>query len=80
VPIVTLETPLEIARHLRKRIRERSEIPGAAERIYSWIESEPEVPSSDWYKDFGDFYLCGSGLYPKTILSPDMKPYGKEVE
>jgi hypothetical protein len=26
-----------------------------------WIESKPEVPEGDWYKDFGSFKICGQG-------------------
>src|SRR6266446_4196012 len=33
-----------------------------------WIESKPEVPEGDWYKDFGSFKICGHGSYPKTFL------------
>jgi len=33
-----------------------------------WIESNPEVPENEWYKDFGSFKLCGQGQYPKTFL------------
>ena len=33
-----------------------------------WIQSEPEVPEGDWYKDFGSFKICGRGSYPKTFL------------
>ena len=33
-----------------------------------WIESNPEVPDGDWYKDFGTFKICGTGPFPKTFL------------
>jgi len=33
-----------------------------------WVESNPEVPDGDWYKDFGSFKVCGEGPYPKTFL------------
>jgi len=33
-----------------------------------WIDSKPEVPEGDWYKDFGSFKICGRGSYPKTFL------------
>lgn len=33
-----------------------------------WIESNPEVPDGDWYKDFGTFKICGTGSFPKTFL------------
>ena len=33
-----------------------------------WIESNPEVPDGDWYKDFGTFKICGTGSFPKAFL------------
>jgi hypothetical protein len=33
-----------------------------------WIESKPEVPEGDWYKEFGSFKICRYGSYPKTFL------------
>jgi hypothetical protein len=33
-----------------------------------WIDSNPEVPAGDWYKDFGSFNVCGTGSLPKTFL------------
>jgi hypothetical protein len=33
-----------------------------------WIDSQPEVPEADWYKDFGSFKICGRGSRPKTFL------------
>jgi hypothetical protein len=32
------------------------------------VETRPEVPEGDWYKDFGSFKICGRGSYPKTFL------------
>jgi hypothetical protein len=33
-----------------------------------WVETNPEVPEGDWYKDFGSFKLCGRGALAKTFL------------
>jgi hypothetical protein len=45
-----------------------------------WVKSEPVAPEGDWCKDFGPFKLCGSGEYPRTVLTKDMKPFGEEIE
>jgi hypothetical protein len=37
-------------------------------RLRLWIDSNPEVPEGDWYKDFGSFKICGNGSVPKTFL------------
>ena len=33
-----------------------------------WVETKPEVPEGDWYKDFGSFKICGRGALAKTFL------------
>ena len=48
-------------------------------RLRLWIESQPEVPNGDWYKDFGTFKLCGKGELPKTFLLPGQVATGKEL-
>jgi len=33
-----------------------------------WVETNPQVPLGDWYKDFGSFKICGRGGLAKTFL------------
>jgi hypothetical protein len=44
-----------------------------------WIDSKPEVPEDDWYKDFGSFKICGKGPLPKTFLLRGQAAKGKAV-
>jgi hypothetical protein len=44
-----------------------------------WIDSAPEVPEGDWYKDFGTFKIRGSGPLPKTFLLRGQVAKGKAV-
>jgi hypothetical protein len=49
--------------------------------VIDWILfGDPQAPEGDWYKNFGTFYLCGTGRYPKTVLDRNMKPYGQEID
>jgi hypothetical protein len=48
-------------------------------RLRLWIESKPEVPGGDWYKDFGSFKICGHGPLPKTFLLSGQAAKGKAV-
>jgi hypothetical protein len=48
--------------------------------MQDWVQTEPEAPEGDWYKDFGSFKLCGTGEFPKTILTEKMKPFGTEID
>ena len=49
-------------------------------RLQDWVKSEPYAPEGDWYKDFGSFKLCGSGEYPRTVLTKDMSAFGRKVD
>ena len=44
-----------------------------------WIESNPEVPEDEWYKDFGSFKICGAGSIPKTFLLRGQAARGKAL-
>jgi len=45
-------------------------------RLRLRVDSNPEVPEGDWYKDFGTFKICGNGSLPKTFL-PTIGPAGR---
>ena len=60
--------PANVRQHLFERMRDRAISIADLNQLRSWIESQPEVPEGDWYKDFGSFKMCGSGAYPKTFL------------
>lgn len=68
--------PEGIRQHLMKRMRDRAISISDLNRLRLWIETRPEVPDGDWYKDFESFKLCGSGSYPKTFLLPGQAATG----
>jgi hypothetical protein len=73
--------PLEIARHFRRKRRHRKLSETQLQQVIDWILfGDPQAPEGDWYKNFGTFYLCGTGRYPKTVLDRNMKPYGQEID
>jgi hypothetical protein len=43
------------------------------------MESKPNVPEGQWYKDFGSFKFCGEGRYPKTFLLSGQAAKGREL-
>jgi len=61
--------PSNVRQHLVERMRDREISLADLNQLRLWIESEPDVPEGDWYKDFGTFKLCGQGSCPKTFLS-----------
>ena len=60
--------PAAVRQHLIERMRHRSISIADLNQLRLWIDSKPEVPEGDWYKDFGTFKVCGQGPYPKTFL------------
>ena len=65
--------------HLVERMHDRNISFDYLNGLRLWIESQPEVPEGDWFKDFGSFKLCGKGEYPKTFLLPGQAATGKEL-
>jgi hypothetical protein len=62
------ELPSGVREHLIQRMNEREIHLVDLNQLRIWIESGPEVPEGDWYKDFGSFKICGRGSHPKTFL------------
>jgi hypothetical protein len=59
--------PARIRKHLIDRARDRVAIEDL-DQLRIWVETKPEVPDGEWYKDFGSFKICGRGSLPKTFL------------
>lgn len=62
------DLPLNVREHLVERMRDRAISISDLNQLRLWIESQPEVPEGNWYKDFGSFKICGHGKFPKTFL------------
>jgi acyl-CoA reductase-like NAD-dependent aldehyde dehydrogenase len=60
--------PEGVRQHLIQRLRDRAISVADLNALRLWIETGPEVPEGEWYKDFGTFKICGRGAYPKTFL------------
>ncbi len=71
--------PEGVRRHLIERMRDRSISIADLNRLRLWIESQPDVPEGEWYKDLGSFKICGRGPYPKTFLLRGQAARGEEL-
>lgn len=71
--------PDGVRQHLIDRMHQRAISVADLNRLRRWIESKPEVPEGDWYKDFGAFKICGQGALPKTFLLRGHAAKGKAV-
>ncbi len=57
-----------VRQHLIERMRDREISVSDLNQLRLWVETRPEMPEGDWYKDFGSFKVCGSGSYAKMFL------------
>jgi hypothetical protein len=69
--------PANVRNHLIDRMRDRAISIADLNQLRRWIDTQPEVPEGDWYKDFGSFKICGRGSYPKTFLDRNQAAKGK---
>lgn len=60
--------PVGIREHLIERMRDRAIGVVDLNQLRLWIDSQPDAPEGDWFKDFGSFKICGHGSLPKTFL------------
>ena len=71
--------PQALREHLVERMRDRNISIDDLNRLRLWIETKPEVPEGQWYKDFGSFKLCGEGKCPKTFLLRGQSAVGERL-
>ncbi|MHB8654499.1 MAG: hypothetical protein ACYDA9_11525 [Terriglobia bacterium] len=71
--------PPGIRQHLMDRMRDRNISIADLNKLRLWVESHPQVPVGEWYKDFGSFKMCGEGSLPKTFLLPGQPAKGESV-
>ena len=72
--------PAAVRQHLAERMRDRAINIADLNQLRLWIESQPEVPEGDWYKDFGSFKICGRGKLPKTFLVSGQAATGRALQ
>jgi len=60
--------PESVRQHLVDRMRDSDISVADLNQLRLWIETQPEVPEGEWYKDFGSFKICGRGSHPRTFL------------
>ena len=71
--------PEAIKQHLLARMRDRAITLADLYQLRLWLDTKPEVPEGDWYKDFGSFKICGRGAFAKTFLIRGQVAHGKKL-
>jgi hypothetical protein len=61
--------PDGVRQHLIERMRERAISISDLNRIRLWVETRPEVPDGDWYKDFGSSRSAAADRRPRRSWS-----------
>jgi len=70
------DLPENVRNHLIERMHDRGISLSDLNQLRLWLDSQPDVPDDEWYKDFGSFKLCGKGAFPKTFLLPGQAAKG----
>jgi hypothetical protein len=73
------DVPPALFNHLLDRIRQRQISPDQLGLLATWLDSEPDVPSSRWFKRFTGMTVCGEGELVRTFLTPSQVPTGDEL-
>ena len=71
--------PERLLAHLLLRMRQRSISYDNLVLLSHWLDTEPEVPASRWFKRFPGFTVCGEADLIKTFLLAGQVPDGKEI-
>jgi hypothetical protein len=71
--------PEAVRDHLTTRMQDRQIGIADLNQLRQWIQSEPDVPEGEWFKDFGSFKICGRGSVPKTFLLPSQVAKGQAL-
>lgn len=65
--------------HLIDGMRDRLISISDLNQLREWIETNPEVPEGDRFKDFGSFKICGQGVLAKTFLLSGQVAKGQKL-
>ena len=72
--------PEGIRQHLIDRIRDRAITISDLNQLRVWIESKPEVPEGEWYKDFGSFRSVAAVRTPRRSCCVARRPKASYFE
>lgn len=72
--------PQALLIHLLTRMRQRNISHEQIILLARWLDAEPEVPETRWFRKFPGFVVCGEGEFIKTFLIPGQLPDGDEIQ
>ena len=72
--------PQTLLVHLLMRTRQRNISSEQITLLARWLDTEPDVPESKWFRKFPGFTVCGEGEFIKTFLLPGQAADGREIK
>lgn len=72
--------PEGVRQHLMERMRDREISVPDLNQLRLWVETRPEVPKGDWYKDFGSFKAAAADRTQKLSYSEGKSPKAKPFD
>ena len=72
--------PQTLLVHLLTRMRQRNISSEQIILLAHWLDTEPDVPESKWFRKFPSLTVCGEGELIKTFLLPGQAPDGREIK
>ena len=73
-------SPQAVREHLSQRLTDRGITGEDLDKLRVWVQSQPDVPAGDWYKDFGSFKIRGTGADPTTFLTREQQACGQKLD
>ena len=74
------DVPRAVIEHLARRVRERQVSIEDLQSFAKWLDTNPTVPSGQWFKRFAKIIICGECELVKTVLEDGHTAVGSEVE
>jgi len=71
--------PRALYNHLLDRVQQRSISALQLRLLLRWVDTQPEVPNSRWFKRFPGLVVCGEGELIKTFLLQSQPATGDEI-
>ena len=71
--------PPALFQHLLDRIGSRRIPATQLALLAAWLETEPDVPEGQWFKEFSGMTVGGEGELIKTLLLPGQAAKGERL-
>jgi hypothetical protein len=71
--------PPALFQHLLDRIQSRKIGASQLELLAKWLDTEPDVPEGEWYKQLPGMTVYGDGELIKTFLLPGQHARGRKI-